>query len=259
MGRLTIHDVEHGSCITLVHDNGNVMMWDCGASNAFSPTFFLTSIGIRSIQRLFITNFDQDHITDLNNLVQHIAIETLYKNPTITADELRQLKLQSGPLTNSMSTAVGMLQTYNGPLPASPPDFGHVYFRIFYNPFGPQYPDTNNISLVTILELPGATFLIPGDVEESGWNGLLAQHGFAIRVPSIDYVIAPHHGRTTGYSEALMNLCSPKAVIMSDGPVVHATQEDTNLWAKHCQGTQFKGNPRSVLTTRNDGEIFYEY
>ena len=28
--RFTIHDVGHGSCAHLKHDNGNVMLWDCG-------------------------------------------------------------------------------------------------------------------------------------------------------------------------------------------------------------------------------------
>ncbi len=26
----TIHDVGHGFCASLIHQNGNVMLWDCG-------------------------------------------------------------------------------------------------------------------------------------------------------------------------------------------------------------------------------------
>ena len=35
--RFTIHDVGHGFCSHLVHDNGNVKLWDCAGPSARLP------------------------------------------------------------------------------------------------------------------------------------------------------------------------------------------------------------------------------
>ena len=37
---VTIHDVGHGLCVSLLHDNGNVMLWDCGRSDTNRPCIF---------------------------------------------------------------------------------------------------------------------------------------------------------------------------------------------------------------------------
>ncbi len=31
---VTIHDVGHGLCVSLLHNNGNVMLWDCGRESS---------------------------------------------------------------------------------------------------------------------------------------------------------------------------------------------------------------------------------
>ena len=68
--RLTIHNVGHGLCISLVHENGNVMLWDCGHAGNSRPSDFLPALGIHTINRFFVTNYDEDHISDLPNLRQ---------------------------------------------------------------------------------------------------------------------------------------------------------------------------------------------
>ncbi|MEO1150706.1 MAG: MBL fold metallo-hydrolase [Pseudomonadota bacterium] len=257
MSQLTIHNVEHGNCITLEHDNGNVLMWDCGASESFSPTQYLLERGVNEIQHLFISNFDQDHLNDLPNLRANINIRSLYRNKSISADQLHSLKLQGGSLTNAMTSMIAMIESYNsGPI-SPPPQFPNITWKIYCNSYGSAYPDTNNISLVTFLTCGRIKLIIPGDIESSGWDGLLAQSGFADELREVDYFIASHHGRQNGYHEAIMNLCSPLAVIMSDGQKVHATQEQVQTYANHCRGIQFNGATRYVLTTRNDGSLTF--
>ena len=52
--RFTIHDVGHGFCAHLKHDNDNVMLWDCGHKTdpENRPSKFLPAAGISTVQSL---------------------------------------------------------------------------------------------------------------------------------------------------------------------------------------------------------------
>ena len=66
--QVTIHNVGHGLCVSLIHDNGNVMLWDCGHNGLLRPSVFLPILGVDKISRFFVTNYDEDHISDLPNI-----------------------------------------------------------------------------------------------------------------------------------------------------------------------------------------------
>lgn len=255
--RLTIHDVGHGQCISLVHDNGNVMLWDCGQASWAKPSVFLPENGIDTIHRLFITNYDEDHISDLPNLITRLNIELLHRNYSISSQELRNLKLQSGPLTNAMKSLLQMIDIYTGGSPLLPPSFPEVEYNCFFNQYGTQFFDTNNISIVTFLNCRGITFLIPGDIEIAGWKSLLQDQYFISNLRTVNIFIASHHGRENGYCPEVFNYCSPNVIVFSDSPIQYATQEMANTYARHASGIQFNGQHRSVLSTRNDGTFWW--
>lgn len=102
--RIQIFDVSHGFCAYLVADNGNVMLFDCGHNEqtGFRPSLYLPRTGCKAIEKLIITNYDEDHISDLCNLLCRLKLEILYCNRSITPEQLRQLKLENGPLTANM-------------------------------------------------------------------------------------------------------------------------------------------------------------
>ena len=256
--RLTIHNVGHGQCISLVHENGNVMLWDCGHSDLAKPSEFLPRAGIRTINRFFVTNYDEDHISDLPSLRARLNIEVLHSNSSINSQQLRYLKLQSGPLTNAMVSMIEMLDGYNGGPPLIPPAFPDVDFRCYFNKYGLIFYDTNNLSLVTFLVCRGVTFLIPGDLEHPGWISLLQNQNFVSDLRSVNILIASHHGRENGYCREVFDYCSPSVIVFSDSPIKHATQGMANTYARHASGVQFNGVLRSVLSTRNDGTFWWD-
>lgn len=257
--KFTILDVGHGFCAYLVADNNNLMVFDCGHKTdpEIRPSYHLYHEGQRSIERLFITNFDEDHISDLPNIQKYVKARILHKNPSISVDELRRLKLQSGPITPAMETLLEMMEEYSGGV-SNPPDFPRVEWKSFWNKYSSDFDDTNNISLVTFLDLGDATVLIPGDLEKPGWENLLGLSEFRERLRSVDVFIAPHHGRKNGYCADVFQYCTPQVVVMSDGPIVHATQEMVNTYANHATGINYGVRTRYVLTTRNDGTISWE-
>lgn len=84
--KFTIHDVGHGSCVSLIHQNGNVMLWDCGQKEENRPSEFIPALGMSHIDYFFVTNYDEDHISDLPSLKQAVRIRSMYRNKSMSAD-----------------------------------------------------------------------------------------------------------------------------------------------------------------------------
>jgi len=252
--KVTIHDVGHGLCVSLIHDNGNVMLWDCGHSESFHPAEFLVNAGIRCIDYLLITNYDEDHISDLPNIRKCLPVSLLVRNKSISAEQLRALKLRTSPISHAMKCMLHMMASYNSS-PSVLPEFPGVKYRVFYNSYGVDFNDTNNISLVTFLKFGESSLIIPGDLEVPGWEKLLQTSDFREELQHVDCFLASHHGRENGYCAEVFDYCSPKVVIFSDSNIKYATQEMAEIYSRHASGIMFNGEQRYVLTTRKDGSL----
>lgn len=253
--KFTVHNVGHGGCVSFIHNNGKVMLWDCGHQENYRPSSFLPEMGIREIQYFFVTNYDEDHISDLPDLRSSVRLKSMYRNKSISADVLRALKLQGGPISSAMDSMIDMISTYTGG-PLNPvPDFSGARFGTFHNNYGNEFADTNNISLVTFFECGGVKFIIPGDLEKKGWLSLLSRQDFVNELAGVNVFIASHHGRESGYCKEVFGICKPDVIVFSDSEIKHATQEVTQQYAQHANGIQFNNETRYVLTTRNDGSL----
>lgn len=258
--KFTVHDVGHGFCAHLKHDNGNVMLWDCGHKSEYRPSSFLPELGVGRIDRFFVTNYDEDHISDLPNLIQSIPITTFHRNVSIVPQYLRTMKLQGGPLSPAMQSLLAMLDEYNDfsvatALAASP--FPNVFFNTYCCSY-PEFTDTNNLSLVTFLNINGTGIMIPGDIEKIAWEKLLENPAVRQDLQNVDVFIASHHGRESGYCREVFDYCSPAVIIFSDSQIQYSTQEMTNAYASHASGMLIDNKLRKVITTRNDGSIWFE-
>jgi beta-lactamase superfamily II metal-dependent hydrolase len=256
--RLKIHNVGHGGCISLKHQNGNSMVWDCGHTENHRPSYFLPYIeGIHRIDRFFVTNYDEDHISDLPNLIANLTLPLLHRNTSIDAPLLRSIKQQSGPISTAMESMLSMIGHYTGGPPEVPPEFPGVEFTTYWNSFS-DFSDTNNCSLVTFLTCKGLKFIFPGDLERNGWLKLLERSSFRNDLLDTNIFIASHHGRESGYCAEVFELCFPSAVIFSDSNIKFASQEMSSKYATHCRGIPFNGNTRYVISTRNDRSFWWD-
>lgn len=250
-----IFDVSHGFCAYLIADNGNVMLFDCGHNQetGFRPSNWLPAHGCTGIEHLIIQNFDQDHVSDLPNVLAKLPITRFFRNQSFTPQQLSAIKLKSGPLTAPMQAAITMHQTYIHPV-VTPPPFPNIDFQIFYNPY-PTFTDTNNLSLVSFVIYDGMGIIFPGDLEKAGWIELLKNASFRTYLGRTNIFIASHHGRTSGYCADVFKYCHPDIVLISDKEIIHDTQEQD--YSTHASGILWNGGPdkRFVLTTRKDGMI----
>lgn len=270
MALVSILDVGHGSCVSLLADDGKQWLFDCGHDGDFRPSSLFKG---ETIHRLFFLNYDEDHISDLPELQRNCAIKTFAFNASITPHQLAGLKIQqSGELSAAMKELLVMRGWLNddhgaglGPIPpAADLQAEGVGVTTFCNLYGSPDPargffaDTNNLSLVVFLHVHDLHMVLPGDLEKPGWEALLRNPYFRAELARVNVFVAGHHGRENGYCAEVFNYCSPEIVVMSDGEKKHSTQEMASTYGRHASGLQINGRNRSVLTTRNDGTIWFK-
>ena len=130
----------------------------------------------------------------------------------------------------------------------------------FHNKF-PTFTDTNNLSLLIFLDIGGVSFALGGDLEKAGWLALLQNPHVQGLLQRVDVFVASHHGRESGYCAEVFEYCTPRLIVMSDGPIRHDTQLMASTYAQHALGELFSTpsgqETRKVVTTRKDGNIFW--
>lgn len=262
---LRIWDVEHGACAMLHHLQngmaGRLAMIDSGHKATWRPsTYIRNGLGRTHLDYLFITNADQDHMSDLQGLWDaNISVGTLFTNRTYTADQIQRIKLESGPLTRDAARYVSLCKTFTHPVTEPFNDYmGGIACYNFFNSY-PSFTDTNNLSLVIFLEFAGFKILFPGDLEKAGWRALLTDPSFCRHLRDTDILVASHHGRENGFCDEVFEHFTPRAAVVSDKAKVHQTQETVPDYRRVVsdQGVPVSTTMkrRHVLTTRRDGWI----
>lgn len=264
--RLRIWDVQHGACAMLQHVmgqfGGRLAMIDSGSGNVFRPSAYIgQTLGRGILDYLFITNADQDHMSDLRGLEDGgIYVHTLFRNPSYSGSQMHGLKLIGGPLTKDAHWYVGACDTYNTPTEYPfDSNMGGIQASLFWNDY-PTFTNTNDLSLVVFIKYNGFKILFPGDLQKAGWHSLLQQPDFRAELYGTDVLVASHHGRESGYCEGIFNYFTPSVVVVSDKPIVHETQR--GMVPDYRRVVRDGGarvrttmKDRHVLTTRRDGWI----
>lgn len=250
---INIFDVAHGFCTYVVADNRNCMLIDCGYNDqtGFRPSNYLTTRGCTGIEKFIVTNYDEDHLSDLPNLRRHLPIQVLHCNRSINTGQLARLKRSAGPIQAGIASLLDMMDEYVHPV-VSPPEFPGIELTFFSNGY-PDFEDTNNLSLVTFLDYRDVHIVFPGDLEQAGWLALLRQLSFRERLRKVNFFVASHHGRQSGYCPDVFDYCRPELVIISDEPIIYETQ--ITDYRQHATGIPWEDHRRYVLTTRTDGMI----
>jgi beta-lactamase superfamily II metal-dependent hydrolase len=250
---IKIFDVAHGFCAHIVTDNGKSVLVDCGQNEetGFQPSSYISKKGYTSIEQLIVSNYDEDHISDLPNLITQLPVRTLYRNPSISADALEGLKSEAGPIQPGMRSLLELISQYSRST-ALPSELDGAVLHFFWNTY-PAFEDTNNLSLVTFLHYGNIHAIFPGDLEVDGWSELLENAIFRNELGRVNIFVASHHGRESGYCPDVFDHCHPALVIISDESIQYDTQDTP--YAQHAQGIPWGEGRRYVLTTRSDGMI----
>jgi beta-lactamase superfamily II metal-dependent hydrolase len=248
-----IFDVEHGNCCIIVFPSGESMMIDCGhnGTTGWRPSNWVLDNLDGDLTDLTISNFDEDHVSDLPNLRRYCNIRSFYHNRDVDVDWLRRIKAASG-IGPGIQAAIGMMNEYTGPAVAV--DWGGATIHRYYHPLS-IFDNTNDLSVVTFIQYDRISIVFPGDISTTAWEVYLTNPYFRSDLAATNIFVASHHGRTDGYCREVFNYCKPAVIIVSDKSIEHQTQREVD-YRQHARGiTWNQTDTRYVLTTRNDGKM----
>lgn len=134
---------------------------------------------------------------------------------------------------------------------------GGVNFQFFFPAKGSE-SNINNHSIVTLLEYHGVKILFPGDNEPLSWNELLESQDFTDAIKGTQVLIAPHHGRESGYCTELFDVISPNLVVISDGKFCDTSataRYSTKAIGWNVKNSNGESKDKKCVTTRDNGVI----
>lgn len=93
--KIDIFNVEHGQCAMIYCPNGKKVMIDAGhnASKEWYPHIHFFG---QEIEHVISTNIDEDHASDLHNVLDYCKVNTILVNPTINSRKLALMKDTNG-------------------------------------------------------------------------------------------------------------------------------------------------------------------
>ena len=183
----------------LLRIDGQGFMIDTGTESA--PPMLaagMNLMGLDSVNGIFITHTDSDHVGGLSRFVEEYPVETVY--------------------TSSISADWDKVERLRGDVPRTALDPGQVVAcgdGVWFEVLGPvRYnPRDDNNSLVLRLRVNGATLLFCGDMMVDEEKSLM----YAGMDLDCDLLKVGHHGKKDASSESFLQEASPSvAVICAD-------------------------------------------
>lgn len=236
---LEVHyiDVGQGSA-TLLKSGRHAMLIDTGDSDQGTKIqLYLTKQGVENLDYLVLTHPDADHIGGAPVIITKFGIGQLflsnYEKDNKTTQKVRDAMQYKG-LTAS-DCQVG--DTYT---------LGNASFTIL----APvkEYADSNNASIVIMVQNGNNRFLFTGDCEAEAEADMAASQADL----HTDVYLAGHHGSDTASSQAFMDAVSPTYAVISCG-------EGNSYGHPHAEVlNRFRSMGIQVFRTDEQGSVIAE-
>ena len=216
---VTMLDVGQGECVGIETREHHVYLVDAGSTSKkktgqYQIIPWLKYIGTRSVEGIFITHWDEDHISAVGELLEwskssRVKIRRIFLPDVALKDEVLETLLQQ---IEEAEVSVEYLSAgehmTDGALQIS-----------CLHPYAKKVPeDRNDASLVLRLSQGDFQMLLTGDLEKSGEDWLVEQARPATQNPLRCTILdAGHHGASNATGEALLDLAQPELVLISCG------------------------------------------
>jgi beta-lactamase superfamily II metal-dependent hydrolase len=263
--KVIMWDVQHGNAIYMRTPGGKDFAVDLGTGSyggsdyEFSPLLHLKNKwNVGYLDGLVITHPHVDHLDDIFNF-DKLNPQILYRPNHLTEKDIRAGNQEKDK--KIIDEYIAINKRFTNPLnPGTnaflPANNGGAQIDVFVpNSCSPS--NLNNHSAVTVVSCAGSKIIIPGDNEPPSWNELLERQDFVSAIKEADILVAPHHGRKSGFSRELFKHISPLLTLISDGPCdTTASDQYSNQsqgWTVHKRSGGKE--ERKCVTTRRDGVI----
>lgn len=265
--KIVFWDVQHGHSAYVCSPNQRHIVVDLGTgsyggNSTFSPLQHLRNrYGVTQLDYVILTHPHVDHIDDIFNF-DALSPKVLFRPNHL--DKKPILDRARDSERPKLLKYFEISERYNQPIPTGSPDNLHNPANtggLSVVPFIPtacSQSNINNHSVVTLLEFAGIKALLPGDNEPPSWNELEQMTGFLAATKDVDILLAPHHGRNSGFDNDTITHFNPRITVVSDGQYCDSSATGrytakSRGWEVHKRdGSKEK---RYCLTTRNDGVI----
>ncbi|WP_377190744.1 ComEC/Rec2 family competence protein [Ruegeria meonggei] len=254
---IRIWEVGAGLCIHIRTPNGQNHIIDAGKSDDFSPAEHIRDRHWSDgdvLNYLIISHQDADHVGDLENLKAYLGSPKIYLRNKSVPDKEKYGLLQRiyqqvlKQFDKSYTTSITWEES-----PRNPDLNGGVRIKYAFLDWS-EAQTINNSSIVVAYEYQETVIIFPGDIEEFGWERLIAKNpnlfSELISDTSTVILVAPHHGRKSGYSPGMIDYFKPDLVIISDG---YGAGETDPRFRTCASGLYIDDIEKKFLTTKTNG------
>ena len=239
---LTVLDVGHGLTTVLEIPDGGVWVYDAGGRSRADPgrsimAPFLWSRGVTSIDRLFLSHPQIDHVSGVPTLLRLFPVREVWV-PEGFADEAEGRAV----IEAAAARGIPVVPVRAGPTRRN----GDTAVRILWPPAGLRGAvGTNGLSLVLEVRRPEGSLLWTGDLEGIDLGRMTARGGLR----PVDVLVAPHHGRDSSRAPRFASVVHPGTVIISD---------DGRPWRR--RGVEdYRGVGADVRFTHREGAVILDF
>ena len=254
---MKIWNVELGLAVHIKAPNGRYIVIDLGSTNNTSP---LQSLYRKDVGYMIITHPHLDHFSDIQN-IDYARPQILSRCKDYSRSELLEGVRDCDK--DKITQYCNFAESYNGPVPpymdpTTEAPFDGLTIEVF-STSACDKSNKNNFSSIVVLKLGNAKVVVCGDNEKESFEILMKRTDFKEAVKDAWVLVAPHHGRESGYYEECVDLVKPDITIISDksGTDTSASQKYTNKSKGYKVNNKLTGEKedRYCLTTRKDGNI----
>ena len=252
-----IWEVGAGLCVHIRTPNGQNHIIDAGRSDEFSPAKHISDhywSHRDGLDYLIISHQDADHVCDLENLTNYLGEPKVYlRNNSVPDSEKYGLLKRSYQriLKEFDKKYTSSVKWENNP--CNPTNNGEVNIESDFLDWA-EAKTINNSSIVVAYEYRGVVIIFPGDIEESGWMKLRQKSpklfSRLITPESKVILVAPHHGRKSGYSSEMIKYLRPDLVVISDG---YGAGQTHPRFRDCANGLTIDGVKTKFMSTKTNG------
>jgi competence protein ComEC len=173
-------DVGQGDGLVLKDSTGKVLVVDVGPNGQLMNDC-LKKLGVKAIDVLMLTHFHADHVEGLELVKNRHKIDKVYltwvEDPIFEVERTKQLLngIQTSHITSGDVISLGEMKIQNLWPTRIKMNLGSI---------------PNNASLVNLVTIKNASFLLTGDIEPPAQEAIQKLW----KIPQVDVVKVPHHG-----------------------------------------------------------------
>lgn len=238
---LAILDVGQGDAIAIhTKTNMNILI-DGGEKDSQRVLIpYFRYKGISSLDGVFLTHPDKDHILGLIGILGQIDIKKIF----VSVEDDGQDVTYHHFISKAKELGIPCYFLKRGDIIS----FDDVYLHCLYpksNEIKFKHGSWNEISMVLQITYKKHSFLLTGDIEQAQEDNIVNSY----KAIKTDFLKVPHHGSKTSSCELFLNWCKPKTALISCGKNNRYGHPNHEVLERYNQ------NNIPVITTASSGAI----